>query len=199
MLTAAGHTLAFFLGDTEAALGAFDRAIDLNPNYAHVFGQRAMILAWLNRPEDAIAAAQQAIDLSPYDPDRFVCSVALAWANLAAGRCEEALLWANHALRENTGAPAVRLKLSLCGHLGRRDEAKACLRLLREVHSEPTVAAVKRALGQGKSAEVVARLIEGLRMAGLPGGKPLTGVLLPARRAARRRTGLSDRQCRGHR
>ncbi|KWV47649.1 hypothetical protein AS156_19640 [Bradyrhizobium macuxiense] len=47
----------------------------------------------------------------------------------------------NHALQENTGAPALRLKLSLCGHLGRDDEAKSCLRLLREVHSEPMVAA----------------------------------------------------------
>jgi len=168
VLTAAGHTLAFFLGDVEAALGAFERAIDLNPNYAHAFGQQAMILAWLNRPEDAIAAAQQAIHLSPHDPDRFVCWLALAWAHLTAGRYEEALLWTNHALRENTGAPALRLKLSLCGHLGRDDEAKACLRLLRGVHSEPTVAAVKRALGQGKSPQVVVNLTEGLREAGLP-------------------------------
>lgn len=103
VLTAAGHTLAFFLGDTEAALGAIDRAIDLNPNYAHAFHQQAMILAWLNRPENAIGAAQQAIRLSPHDPDRFVCWLALAWAHLAAGRYEEALLWTNHALRENTG------------------------------------------------------------------------------------------------
>ena len=71
-------------------------------------------------------------------------------------------------MRENTGAPALRLKLSLCGHLGRHDDAKACLRRLREVHSEPTVAAAKRALGQGKSADVVARLTEGLRKAGPP-------------------------------
>jgi TolB-like protein/Tfp pilus assembly protein PilF len=168
VLTAAGHTLGFFLGDTEAALAAFDRAIDLNPNYGHAFGQQAMILAWLNRPEGAIAAAERAIHLSPHDPDRFVCSLALAWAHLAAGRYEEALLWSNHALRENTGAPALRLKLSLCGHLRRHDEAKACLRRLRDVHSEPTVAAVKRAFGKGKSTEVIAHLTEGLRKAGLP-------------------------------
>jgi adenylate cyclase len=168
VLTAAGHTLGFFRGDIETALAAFDRAIDLNPHYAHAFGQQAMILAWLNRPEEAIAAAQQALHLSPHDPSRFVSWLALAWAHLTAGRCEEALLWTNHALRENTGGPALRLKLSLCGHLGQRDEAKACLRVLREVHSEPTVAAVKRALGQGKSPQVIARLNEGLREAGLP-------------------------------
>jgi adenylate cyclase len=168
VLTAGGHTLGFFLGDFETALAAFDRAIDLNPYYAHAFGQQAMILAWLSRSEEAIAAAQRALHLSPHDPDRFVCWLALAWAHFNDGRCEEALLWTNHALRENTGAPALRLKLSLCGHLGRHDEAKACLRLLREVHAEPTVAAVKCALGQGKSPQLLAHLTDGLREAGLP-------------------------------
>jgi TolB-like protein/Tfp pilus assembly protein PilF len=168
VLTASGHTLGFFLGDTEAALGAFDRAIDLNPNYAHAFHQQAMILAWLNRPESAIAAAERAMRLSPRDPDRFVGWLSLAWAHLAAGRYEEAMHWTDHALRENTGGPALRLKLSLCGHLGRHDEAKAYLRRLRDAHREGSVAAVKRALGKGKSAEVVAHLTEGLRKADLP-------------------------------
>lgn len=168
VFTAAGHTLGFFQGDTDAALAAFDRAIDLNPNCAHAFQQRAMILAWLNRPEDAIAAAQQAIRLSPHHPNRFVCWTALSWAHLGAGRYEEALRWADSALWENTGAPALRLKLSLCGHLGRRDEAVSARRRLREVHSEPSVAAVKQAFGKGKSIDVVAQLTEGLRKAGLP-------------------------------
>jgi TolB-like protein len=168
VLTAAGHTEAFFLGDTDTALGAFDRAIDLNPNYAHAFHQKAMILAWLSRPEDAIAAAQQAIHLSPNDPDRFVCWLALAWAHMTAGRYEEALLWSSHALRENSGAPALRLQLSLCGHLGRHEEAKAYLRRLRDVHSEPSVVAVKTGIGKGKSAQVIACLTEGLCKSGLP-------------------------------
>ena len=168
VLTAAGQTLAFFTGETETALGAFDRAIDLNPNYGHAFGQQAMVLAWLNRPEDAIAAAQKAINLSPHDPDMFVCWLALTMANLAAARWEEALLWADYALLENAGAPALRLKLSLCGHLGRHEEAHACLRRLREVHAEPTVAAIKGDLGKGMSADVVACLTEGLHKASLP-------------------------------
>lgn len=168
VLTDAGQTLAFFLGDTETALSAFERAIDLNPNYAHAFGQQAMILAWLNRPEDAIRAAHKAIDLSPYAGDIFVCWLALAMAYLAAGRFDEALRSADHALRENAGTPALRLKLSLCGHLGWRDEAKACIARLREVHSEPTIASIRRGLGKGMSAEVVASLIEGLHNAGLP-------------------------------
>lgn len=35
--------------------------------------------------------------------------------------------WAEEAMRENGGRPALRLKLSLCGYLGRYEEARACL------------------------------------------------------------------------
>ena len=66
--------------------------------------------------------------LSPRDPGTFAFYQALAIAQLAAGRYEQALRWAEEALRENGGMPALRLKLSLCGHLGRHDEASECLR-----------------------------------------------------------------------
>jgi TolB-like protein len=42
VLTIAGFALAFLAGDNEAALGAIDRAIALNPNLAVAWGQRAL-------------------------------------------------------------------------------------------------------------------------------------------------------------
>ena len=70
----------------------------------------------------------------------------------------------------NTGLPALRLKLSLCGHLGRREEASECLQRLRENYPEPTVATVMRDVAKAMSSELVARIAEGLRKAGLPEG-----------------------------
>ena len=67
----------------------------------------------------------------------------------------------------NAGLPALRLKLSLCGHLGRREEASECLQRLRETFPVPTLAAVMRDPG-GLSPERAAFLAEGLRRAGLP-------------------------------
>jgi len=170
VLDFAGLALAQLAGDNDAALSALDRAITLNPNFAIAFGHRAVVLAYLNRPEEAIRSARQAIRLSPFDPTMFSFCQALALAELAARRYEAGLPWAEEALRENGGMPALRLKLSLCGHLGRNDEARACLSRASEFHCEPTIAGIMRALPKGVVPELAARVTEGLRKAGIPEG-----------------------------
>jgi TolB-like protein len=168
VLTTAGFTLAFLAGENDAALSAIDRAIVVNPNFALAFGLRALVLVFLNRPEEAILAAQQAMRLSPRDPLTFLFVQAHAFAHLAAGHYEAGMPWADEALRQNGGLPALRFKLSLCGHLGRLDEAKECLQRLRELHPEPTIASVMRDVSRGVAPEVAARMAEGLRKAGVP-------------------------------
>ena len=145
----AGFALAALAGENETALTAIDRAIELNPNYALAYASRGLVLTWLNRPDEAIAAAERAIRLSPNDPIIFSSYIALCLAHLAAGRYQEALSWADRALGSNAGLTALRLKLSLCGHLGRREEASECLQRLRETYPEPTVAAVMRDVPKG--------------------------------------------------
>jgi TolB-like protein len=168
VLDFAGLALTHLVGDNNAALSALNRAIVLNPNFGLAFGHRAVVLAYLNRPDEAIFSAHQAIRLSPLDPALFSFCQALALAHLAAGRYEVGLAWAEEALRENGGMAALRLKLSLCGHLGQHVESLASLRRVRELHSKPTVAGVIRGLPKGIAPEVAACLADGLRKAGLP-------------------------------
>ncbi len=168
VLDFAGLALAQLAGDNDAALSALDRAIVLNPNFALAFGHRAVVLSYLDRPDEAIRSAHQAIRLSPFDPAMFSFYQALARAELAAGRYEAGLSWAEAALRENGGMPALRLKLSLCGYLGRHEEARACLSRVSEFHCEPTIAGVMSALPKGVVPQLAARVAEGLRKAGLP-------------------------------
>jgi TolB-like protein len=168
VLTTAGFTLAFLAGENDAALSAIDRAIIINPNFALAFGLRALVLVFLNRPDEAILAAQQAMRLSPRDPLTFLFVQANAFAHLAAGRYEAGMPWADEALRQNGGLPALRFKLSFCGHLGRLNEAKECLNRLRELHPDPTVASVMRDVSRGVAPEIAARMAEGLRKAGVP-------------------------------
>ena len=128
-------------------------------------------MAFVDRPDEAILSAQQAMRLSPLEPAAYVISLGLAFAHLGAGRYAEALPWADRAFRENGGLPAVRVKLSLCGHLGRRDEASEYLRLLREANPQASVANFMRSSrGLGHSSVYIARFAEGLRKAGLPEG-----------------------------
>lgn len=167
VLDAAGSALAFLAGENETALAAINRAIVLNPNLAIAFGHRAAILAWLNRPDEAICAAEQARCLSPSDPAAFSFSLAEGVAHLVAGRYEAAMWCADRALSENGGAPALRLKLSLCGHLERLTEVKDCLRRLYESHPDPTIAKLIEVFPKGMSRGVIEQIVEGLRKAGL--------------------------------
>ena len=168
VLDFAGLVLSSLASDNSAALSAIDRAIVLNPNFATAYGHRALILAYLNRPEEAIQSAQQAIRLSPLDPTMFAFCSALSLAYLALGRYEEAWRWAEEASRENSGLPALRLKLALCGHLGRHEDVPECLRRVREADAEPTLAAFLQDTPKGMAPEIVACMAEGWRKAGLP-------------------------------
>ncbi len=164
----AGLALALLAGENDAALSAMDRAIVLNPNFALAFGHRALVLAYLNRPDEAIHCGASGDAPEPARPRHFCLLPGLAIAHLAAGRYETGLHWAEEALRENGGMPALRLKLSLCGHLGRLEEAKECLLRLNEIHSEPTISGISSDYPKGLAPEIIVRLAEGLRMAGLP-------------------------------
>jgi adenylate cyclase len=164
----AGLVLSNLAGDNDAALSAMERAIVLNPNFATAYGHHGLILAFLNRPEEAIISVQRAIRLSPVDPTMFAFYNAMGLAHLTAGRYEEALGWIEAALRENSGLPALERKLSLCGHLGRHEEAANSLRRLRELHSDPTITGIGRDLPKGMVPEVVDRFNDGLRKAGVP-------------------------------
>ena len=170
VLDFAGLALTQLAGDNNAALSALDQATVLNPNFAMAFGHRAVVLAYLDRPDEAIHSAHQAIRLSPLDPAMFSFYQALALAELSAGRYEAGLSWAEAALRENGGIPALRLKLSLCGYLGRHEEARAGLSRVREFQCEPTIAGIMRALAKGAVPQVAARIAEGLLRAGIPEG-----------------------------
>ena len=168
VLRLAGLALAALAGDNETALNALDRAIELNPNYALAYAQRGLVLSWLNRPDEAIAAAERAIRLSPNDPTVFPPYHALCLAHLAAGRYEEAFSWADRALAANTGptraaAQAEPLRLSWPARRGERMSAAPARDLSRANRRRPDARWSK-----GTSTEVADRIAEGLRKAGLP-------------------------------
>jgi adenylate cyclase len=56
-------------GDHQGALDAFDRAVQLDPNYAAAWAQKANELVMVGRARDAPALVLKAITLSPRDPN----------------------------------------------------------------------------------------------------------------------------------
>ena len=72
----------------DAALSAIDRAIVLNPNFALAFGHRAIVLAYLNRPDEAILIRASGDPSEPARSRHVLLLPALALAHLTAGRYE---------------------------------------------------------------------------------------------------------------
>jgi tetratricopeptide (TPR) repeat protein len=84
------------LGRPQDALALYDRALNLNPQYAPLYLNRGNVFQTLGHHEEAVTNYQKAIELNPEYAD--------AYSNLgnnlrSLGRHEEALLQYEHALR----------------------------------------------------------------------------------------------------
>jgi len=107
--------------------------------------------------------------LSPLDPLRWVFYGGLAHAHFAAGRYEKAIEWADRALHTQPRMPAVvAIKAAACAHLGRADDAGACVRRFCELRPRATIGSVRAHFGTAVSADFLAAWADGLSKAGLP-------------------------------
>ena len=114
--------------------------------------------------------------LSPLDPLRrgFVAGVAFAY--MFAGRFEQGVEWADRCLREEPRFTlAMRCRVVCCAHLGRIEEAREWLTRLRAMQPELTLATYQANYAATFPPNIVAMIIEGLRLAGLPGGESEVG------------------------
>ena len=156
-------------GEGASGLSAIERALSVNPNSALARTFCGWLNSYLNRPAPAIEALQQAIRLSPLDPQRFMFYGGLALAHLVAGDYEEAVEWADRALHENPRAIAViGFKTAACGRLGRVEDGRECVKRLNELRPGSTIANLKLLTSPTFSPEVLAVCVDGLRKAGLP-------------------------------
>ena len=165
----AGHAVVHLGGEHGLGTVTVDRALVLNPNCAHAWHLRGFLHCALNRPQLAIEALSRAIRLSPLDPLGFLFAYELAFAHMLGKRFDEAMALVDRSLAEQPRwVPAVRLKVALCGHLGRAEEAQEWLLRLRELHPTLTIAEFNAFRARAFAPEVRDIYCEGLRRAGLP-------------------------------
>jgi TolB-like protein/Tfp pilus assembly protein PilF len=166
-LCMAGFALARMSGELETGRALIDRALLLNPNLTHAYLSGGWVRVWLGEPDEAISRFAQAMRLSPVDPHTFNMQAGTATAHLIAGRYEEARVWAESAIRgQPVFGPALRVAVASLALTGRLQEAHTALGLLCDADPALRLSNLKnRAPFQ---ADGLARLAEGLRLAGLP-------------------------------
>ena len=80
------------------------------------------------------------LSLSPRDPHIFLVKHALMTAQFFNRHLEEAEMLAELVMERHAGhVSALNVRLAILGHMGRHDEAKRCLALLRAIDPDVTV------------------------------------------------------------
>ena len=152
---------------TEESIAAFRRAVSLNPNAAAAHSHLSRGFAFAGQDRAAIDHGEEAIRLSPLDPEMALFLGAIAVAHYTAGRFADAVRYTTEALRLRPGFQgAQRLRCASLAQAGRIDEARAFLATIRREQPFLTLGWV-RANVPYQTPELTAHFLQGLRKAGL--------------------------------
>ena len=158
--------VAYTKRSTDEAVEEFTRALDLNPNFAAAHGYLSLALALADRPKEAIAHGEQAIRMSPHDPQTGLFNVALAAAHYLEGRFGEAVAFGRKATQLSPQlSGAHRIYVASLGQAGQINEARDALQRLKEVQPTISIAWIERYVPYTSSA--MPKFIDGMRKAGL--------------------------------
>jgi TolB-like protein/class 3 adenylate cyclase/tetratricopeptide (TPR) repeat protein len=167
-LCQAGFALAFVAGDLDDGAALIDRALVLNPNLATAWRFSGYVRAFLGEPDLAIEHLERAIRLSPLDPLIFIVQNGIVLAHFFAGRYQEALSWAQKALRQNPNYAAAMIMAAVSAALaGRDDEMRKAVGRLREIDPASGMSNFKN-VWPLRRPEDSAAFDRGLRLTGLP-------------------------------
>lgn len=167
-LCTAGIALANVVGDLEDSAAFTDRALALNPNLVWAWQFSGWVKLMRGETEAALKCFEQAMRLSPNDPQIFLMQDGMATAHFVAGRYDEALSSAKAVMRDKPDfLISICTAASCAGLLGQIAESKKPVASLLEL--EPTIRISN--LEQHVMPMVLLGSIkfkEGLRLAGLP-------------------------------
>jgi adenylate cyclase len=158
---------AFALRHTDDAVVEYQRALDINPNFAAAHGHLGMALAFDGQSDKAIPHLELALRMSPHDPQNFRVHIGLATAHYMAGRFAEAVRFARTAAKlrpEFSGGQ--RIYVASLAEAGQIEEARAALDRLKELQPDVSIAWIEQNVPYGPG-RPMAKYIEGLRKAGL--------------------------------
>lgn len=166
-LAIAGFVISLDEHDQDTALHLFDQALELSGSNLFALSCSALILSFMGRTDIAVARAERALRLSPFDSLNYLSLNALAIAHITLGRPADACGAAVRSVQSNPRFSVCHLFLvaALVG-LGRMDEAAE--RARKVLALDPNFSVSRFAVTVGFEPSVYARLAEAWYAAGLP-------------------------------
>ncbi len=151
---------------TDEAVEEFQRALALNPNFAAALGYLGLALAFDGRSDEAIQKIDEAMRMSPHDPQNSMFNVGLAVAHYLAGRYAESVDFGRKSLQQRDGLIAGhRIYIASLAQAGQIDEARASLRRLKEVQPNLSIEWIEKYVPY--TSATIGKFVEGMRKAGL--------------------------------
>ncbi len=152
---------------TEELIAAFGRAVSLNPNSAAAHAHLGHIFAFAGRDREAIEHTEDAIRLSPLDPEMAFFLGGIAVAHYTAGRFAEAVRYTTEALRLRPGFQgAQRLRCASLAKSGLVDEARSLLATVRREQPQLSIDWIRASVPY-QTPQLMEQFLEGMRAAGL--------------------------------
>jgi adenylate cyclase len=151
----------------QRAASLLDRALALDPNSAWAWNRRGWLHNYQDKPEAAIPHFERSLRLSPFDPMAFNCDMGIGCAHFIAERYDQSIFWQEKALMAHPSSSWIHRNLAPAYALsGQNAKAQDSVRELLKGYPSITITDITNALVF--SPGVLARIAEGLRMAGLP-------------------------------
>jgi TolB-like protein/Flp pilus assembly protein TadD len=152
---------------TEESIAAFRRAVNLNPNSAAAHCYLSHGLAFSGRDGEAIAHGEDAIRLSPLEPEMAMMLGGIAVAHYLAGRYAEAVRYSEELLRLRPGFQgAQRMRCASLAQTGKLDEARKYLAAVRLEQPQLSLDWIRASVPY-QTPELMERFLDGMRKAGL--------------------------------
>ncbi|HWD58432.1 MAG TPA: tetratricopeptide repeat protein, partial [Stellaceae bacterium] len=143
-------------GDHHLAVEAFNRAIEIDQNFALAYAHKGNALTLIGRPTEAQALVEHALRLNPQDPSLGIFHWILGRANFYAGDYEQAVSWLQRSVQARANVWYNRLYLiSAYALLGKLAEAERALAEFSRRFPAPhyTLAIVRAQEGANPSTE----------------------------------------------
>ena len=158
--------VAFVRRQTNVATLEFRRALELNPNFAAAHGYLGWTLAFDGQSEEATKHLQEAIRMSPHDPQNAIFNTGLAVTHYWTERYAEAVEYSSKALQQRSAFTAgYRIHVASLAQNGQIAEAREVLALLKEMHPDLSIAWIEKNVPYTSGPMV--KFVEGMRRAGL--------------------------------